>query len=67
MVYYNIKEIRKFKNLTVDFVAAELQVSIDYYKAIENGEIDLKISRLFIIAEIFDVFVSDLFCWGNKN
>lgn len=68
MIYYKIKGIRKFKNLTVGFLASELQIPVANYIAIENGEVDLKISKLFLIAEILGVFAYDLFyCTEMKD
>jgi transcriptional regulator with XRE-family HTH domain len=60
MVYHNIKLIRKFKNITVGFAACELQVSVVNYIAIESGEVDLKLSKLFLIADILGVYPFDL-------
>jgi len=68
MIYYKIKGIRKFKNLSVGFVASELQIPVAKYIAIENGEVDLKLSKLFLIAEILGVYPYDLFyCTEMKS
>lgn len=56
----NIKKIRELKNLTRDFVAAELEMSTSGYGKIERGEIDLTISRVIQIAEVLSVSVSDI-------
>jgi len=61
MIHYKIKDIRARKKLTVGFVASELQMSDASYIAIEKGEVDVKLSKLFLIAEIFCVSVFDLF------
>ncbi len=61
MIYYKIKTTRLAKKLSAAFVASELQMSILTYKAIERGEVDLKLSKIFRIAEIFGVFAFELF------
>lgn len=58
--HYNIKKIRELKNLTRDFVAAELGMSTSGYGKIERGEIDLTISKITKIAHVLQVGVSDL-------
>ncbi len=51
----NIKEIRKSKNYEPKAVASGLNMSVQAYGKIENGGTDLNISRLFEIAQFFDV------------
>ena len=58
--HINIKKIRELKNLTRDFVAAELEMSTSGYGKIERGEIDLTISRVVQIAKILSVSVFDI-------
>jgi transcriptional regulator with XRE-family HTH domain len=58
--YENIRKIREMNNLTRDYVAGELQMSTSGYGKIERGEIDLTISKLYKIAFIFGVSVTDL-------
>jgi transcriptional regulator with XRE-family HTH domain len=67
MIYYKIKEIRTLKKLSVQFLALELQVSLGNYIAIENGETDIKMSKLFRIAEILGVLVNDLFYYTETK
>lgn len=54
-VYENIRKIRELSGLTREFVASELNMSPSGYGKIERGEVDLTISRLFQIAEVFNV------------
>jgi transcriptional regulator with XRE-family HTH domain len=61
MIHYKIKDIRERKKLTVGFVASELQIAVATYIAVENGEVDIKLSKLYLIAEIFRVLPCDLF------
>ncbi|MES2576259.1 MAG: helix-turn-helix transcriptional regulator [Bacteroidota bacterium] len=56
----NIRIIREMKNLTRDFVAAEMDMSTSGYGKIERGEIDLTISKIARIASILGVSISDL-------
>jgi len=58
--YDNIKKIREIKNLTREYVAAELQMSTSGYGKIERGEIDLTISKLYKIAAVFGITVTEL-------
>jgi transcriptional regulator with XRE-family HTH domain len=62
----NIKSIRELKNLTRDYVAAEMDMSTSGYGKIERGEIDLTISKLFRIAAIFDISISDLLFFDSS-
>jgi transcriptional regulator with XRE-family HTH domain len=61
MIYYKIKEIREFKKITIEAMAFELEISVSVYSAIENGTIDLKLSKVYRIAELLGVCVFDLF------
>jgi len=65
--YENIKKIREIKNLTRDYVAAELNMSTSGYGKIERGEIDLTISKLYKIALIFGISVMDLISFDVKK
>ncbi len=56
----NIKRIRDLKNFTRDFVAGELDMSTSGYGKIERGEIDLTISKLYKLSDIFGVSITDL-------
>lgn len=66
-VYYRIKVFRELRGFTVDFVAKKLDVSIANYAAIEKGEIDVKLSRLDMIAEILNVGFSDFFYSSERD
>jgi predicted transcriptional regulator len=67
MNYTKIEEIRVNKNLSFGFMASELKVSVRYYIAIENGEIDLKLSTFFKIVEILGICSSDLLDLAEKH
>lgn len=55
----NIKYIRKAKKLEVKEVAPGLGISPQAYGAIENGKVDLNITRVFEIANYFSVDFSE--------
>jgi transcriptional regulator with XRE-family HTH domain len=60
IIYKNIKTIREMKDLTRDYVAAELDMTASGYGKIERGEIDIAISKVYRLASIFEITVSDL-------
>jgi transcriptional regulator with XRE-family HTH domain len=66
-VYENIRTIREMKDLTRDYVAAEMQMSTSGYGKIERGEIDLTLSKLCKISTILDVSIIDLIYFDVSN
>jgi transcriptional regulator with XRE-family HTH domain len=60
-VYENIRKIRELKNLTREFVAAELKMSTSGYGKIERGDVDLTVSKLIEIAKVLDVSIEFIF------
>ncbi|OXA84628.1 helix-turn-helix domain-containing protein [Flavobacterium hibernum] len=60
IVSHNIRTIREMKNLTRDFVAGELEMTYSGYGKIERGEIDITISKISRLADIFGISISDL-------
>lgn len=69
-IYLNIRRIRELKNLTREYVAAELNMSSSGYGKIERGEVDITISRLYQISDalgvplssVLHLDISKLFC-----
>jgi len=57
----NIKRFRELKNLSREYIAAELDMSVSGYSKIERGEVDLTISRIKQIAGVLEVDVGLLF------
>jgi len=51
----NIRSIRELKNLTQDYVAEHLHMSVSNYSNIENGKTDLTLTRLQQLASVFGV------------
>ncbi len=56
-----IKEIRESKNLSREDVAFSAGFSGSYMGMIERAEYDFKISKLYKIAKVLDISLSDLF------
>ncbi|MCG9793498.1 helix-turn-helix domain-containing protein [Flavobacterium algicola] len=54
-VYINIRKIRELKNLTREYVAAELNMSMSGYGKIERGDVDLTVSKLIEISKVLEV------------
>lgn len=60
-VYENIRKIRELKNLTREFVAAELKMSPSGYGKIERGDVDLTVSKLIEISKVLEVSIEFIF------
>ena len=56
----NIKKFRELKNMTRDEIAARLEMSLSGYSKLERGEVELTINKLFKIAELLEVSVSQI-------
>ena len=56
----NIKKFRVLKNLTREFVASELDMSLSGYSKIERGETDISLGKLERIASLLGVDVSQI-------
>jgi transcriptional regulator with XRE-family HTH domain len=71
----NIKEIRKSKKQEVKDAASGLGISVQALGAIENGKVDLNVTRVFEIAQYFKVDSSkilnvkqgDVFNFSSQN
>ena len=63
----NIKKIRRRKGMEVKEVASKLDITQQGYGAIENGKVDLNISRLFQITNLFEVEFSEILDTGNGD
>lgn len=51
----NLIELREGQKLSVDFVAQQLGITVEEYKAIENDRVDITLSRLEAIGKILSV------------
>ncbi|WP_348823111.1 helix-turn-helix domain-containing protein [Flavobacterium aestuarii] len=59
--YLNIRKIRELKNLTREYVAEELNMSMSGYGKIERGEVDLTVTKLIEIGKVLDVSIEFIF------
>lgn len=59
-IYNNIKKFRELKNLTREWMASELGLSLSGYSKLERGEVDITISKIYKIAEVLNVSVEQL-------
>ncbi|MDD3212981.1 MAG: cupin domain-containing protein [Eubacteriales bacterium] len=55
-----ISDLREISDYTVERMAAALDVTVEEYKKIENGEIDIPISFLVKVGEVFHVDMTEL-------
>mgnify|MGYP003451608314 FL=1 len=60
-VYENIRKIRELKNLTREFVAAELKMSASGYGKIERGDVDLTVTKLLEITKVLNFSIEIIF------
>ena len=56
----NIKKFRELKNLTRDEIASKLEMSLSGYSKLERGDVELTISKLYRLAEVLEVDVSQI-------
>jgi transcriptional regulator with XRE-family HTH domain len=59
-IYNSIKHLRDLKKFTRDHMADKLDMSLSGYSKLERGEVDLTLTKLFKIAEILEVSVSQI-------
>jgi transcriptional regulator with XRE-family HTH domain len=56
----NIKKFRELKNFTREVMADKLEMSVSGYSKLERGDVELTISKLYKIAEVLEVNVSQI-------
>jgi transcriptional regulator with XRE-family HTH domain len=62
----NIKRFREIKDLTREQMASDLNLSLSGYAKLERGEIEITVNRLFEIADILEVDVSQILNFDAK-
>lgn len=67
IVAANIRKIREFRNYTQDYLAAKLTISQNAYSKIELGYSKLTVERLFHIASVLEVKVTDLIAMDHSR
>ena len=60
-IYSNIKQYREKKNHSPDYVAIQMEMSVNTYLKIEGGSVDLKLSKLAKLVEILGINKSEIF------
>ena len=66
MLGHKIKKIRELKDLTQEFMAAELGLNQSAYSKIESGTIDVSYSKLEKIAAVFGMKVEDIVSFNEQ-
>ncbi len=56
-----IKEIREQSNLSKEYVAIQMEITINDYNKIEKGKVDLKLSKLDRLVKILGAKKSEIF------
>ena len=59
-IFSNIRKIRMMKGFSQQNIADELGINQKHYSKIENGYVDISITRLFQIAKALNTSVTDL-------
>ena len=67
LIAENIKKFRELKNITRDYMAAELEMSLSGYGKMERGEVDMSVSKLYKISSILNVSVSQMMNFDVSN
>lgn len=62
-----VKNIRELKNLTREYMANQLNLSLRAYSKIESGETQLTINRINEISNILDINPLELLGFDEKN
>jgi transcriptional regulator with XRE-family HTH domain len=63
--YLKIKEYRLQNNHTLEYVAIQMEISVKKYEKIEQGTVDLKLSKLDQLVEILGIQKSQIFKLDN--
>jgi DNA-binding XRE family transcriptional regulator len=63
--YLKIKEYRLQSNHTPEYVAIQMEISVQKYEKIEKGMVDLKLSKLDQLVKILGIKKSQIFQLDN--
>jgi transcriptional regulator with XRE-family HTH domain len=63
----NIRKIRDFRNYTQDYLAAKIGISQNAYSKIELGYSKITVDRMFQIAAILEVEVTDVLYFDRSK
>lgn len=56
----NIKKFRELKNIPREEFADQLEMSLSGYSKLERGEVELTVTKMYRIAELLEVSVSQI-------
>jgi transcriptional regulator with XRE-family HTH domain len=59
--------MRQVRELSQEQMAEKLGLSLNGYSNIERGHVDMPLSRIQQIADVFDIDLMELFSFGEKN
>jgi transcriptional regulator with XRE-family HTH domain len=62
----NVKRFRELKDLTREQMAADLNLSLSGYSKLERGEIEMTLNRLYEIADVLEVDISQILNFDAK-
>ncbi|MCG9793507.1 helix-turn-helix domain-containing protein [Flavobacterium algicola] len=63
-IYFKIKEFREAKQHSVEYVAIQMEMTVQCYLKVERGTVDLKISKLDRLAKVLGTKKSELFAFN---
>lgn len=63
--HIKIREYRLQNNHTPEYVAIQMEISVKTYEKIEQGMVDLKLSKLDQLVKILGIKKSQIFQFGN--
>jgi transcriptional regulator with XRE-family HTH domain len=66
-LHTKIKQIRELKNLTREFVAAELNIDTRTYSYIESGKSSITVKRLYELCNIFNCSLEEFLKFNSGN
>ncbi len=55
MLITKIKDIREQNNFSMEYIAIQMEIDVKDYKKIEQGKVDLKLSKLDKLVKILGV------------
>lgn len=63
--YLKIRDYRLQNNYSAEYIAIQMDMSVNMYLKIEKGNIDLKLSKLEKLVKILGIKKSQIFELGN--
>ena len=66
-VCFDIKQFREVKKLSPDYMSSKLKLTTEEYSKIERAEADITLRQVFVICELLDITLSQLFNFETSN